>query len=140
MTKAIFDSATTLIPSGTSITGNQSFPAINVGAKLLPTAGWCVNVLTPPAGAVTFTLAVGSTETGPWTTISTLDWPAGQVGSKQIELGVSGNVATMVNSTAAWVRCSIVAGASSLTCLSWLGKPSGSPGVFRRGNDLVNAF
>ena len=77
---SIVDAGTMLAPSG-QITSSQDFPALQLHPRALPTCSWVVSMLTPPAAAATFTLAVASTQNGTFSTIATLVWPAGTSGA-----------------------------------------------------------
>src|SRR5262245_6403333 len=102
----IFDSATTLIPQGT-INNSQSFTALPLDVRKLATCSWIVQITTNPVATATFVLEIATLQAGPYSAIQTLAWPAGQVGSRQIPLGVQGQVAAALNNTAAWIRCSV---------------------------------
>jgi hypothetical protein len=133
---AILDSATMLMPAG-QVTTSQDFPALQLYPRHLPTCHWVVSMLTPPAAAATFTLAVATTTAGPWSTIATCVWPAGTSGSKQVPVGVSGALAQILNNQAAWVRASVTLSGPLTLAGSWLSTRSdGGPGLGSRSYHL----
>jgi hypothetical protein len=132
---AILDAATLLLPSAAT-TGNITGVPLRLYPRQLPTSAWVISVTVAPSTSCLFSLAVASAEAGPFTSINTITWPASQVGSKQIALGVTGHMAATANNTALWVRCSI-ATAGTVTASSWLTKPSdGSFGLASRSYAL----
>jgi hypothetical protein len=89
-----------------------------------------ISMLTPPAAAATFTLAIATTTAGPWSTIATCVWPAGSSGSRQVALGASARVASYLNWSAAFLRASVTLSGPLTLAGSWLGKASdGGPGL-----------
>ena len=138
---AILDAATMLIPAG-QVTTSQDFPAIQAHPRTLPVCPWVVSMLTPPASPATFTLAVSTTQNGAYSVISTLVWPAGSSGSKQVPIGVSGHLAHVLNNQSAWVRASVTVSGLLTLAGSWLTKESGSAGLASRSYALdgVNAL
>jgi hypothetical protein len=109
----------------------------------LPTCAWVVALTVPAAASATFTLAVATTQNGTYTPISTLVWPAGTSGSKQVPLGVSARLAQLLNNQAAWVRASVSLSGPLTLAGSWLTKPTdGGPGLGSRSYalDAINAF
>ena len=103
---SVVDSGTMLIPAGL-ISTTQDFPAILAYPRQLATCHWVTSMLIPPSAAATFTLAVSSIKNGTYSTIATLGWPAGLSGSRQVPVGVQGNMAQFRNNQALWVRASI---------------------------------
>ncbi len=94
---------------------------------------------TPPVGACTFTLAVASTSAGTYSVINTFTWPAGLSGSRQVPVGVGGNLAAILNNQAAWVRVSVTTTGAFTLAGSWLTKASdGSFGLASRSYHLDN--
>jgi hypothetical protein len=133
--KAIYDAGSLLIPQG-AISTSQSFPALPVEARLLPTTAWVVNVTVPPVAAATFTLEAATLEAGPYVPLATLPWPAGQTGSHQSAAGVAGNLSRAVSATHHFVRVS-VATAGALSASSWLTTYGGAPGLGVQPNAIV---
>jgi len=139
---AILDAGMMLIPSG-SIATSQDFPALSCAPRSLPTCAWVISMTTPPVAAATFTLAVASTANGVYSEIRRLVWPAGLSGSKSLAVGAGGNMAQVLNATAAWLRCSVVTTGPMTVAGSWLTKASdGGPGLGSRsyGQDGVNVL
>jgi hypothetical protein len=137
---AILDVGTLLLPAGV-ISASQDGTPLQVNPRLLPTSTWAVHVSVPPAASATFTLAVASSQNGTYTTISTLVWPAGTSGARQVPLGVQGNMAQFVNNQAAWVRVSVTTTGALTMSGSWLTKPAdGGPGLGADALDPVNSF
>ena len=131
-----------LIPSGL-VSATQDFPAIQAYPRTLPSCSWVVSMLVPPSAAATFTLAVATTQNGVYTVISTCVWPAGSSGSRQVPVGVSGNLAQVLNNTSVWVRASVTLSGPLTLAGSWLSKSSdGGPGLGSRSYSLdnINAF
>jgi hypothetical protein len=140
MSVSMVDSATLLLPAQAS-TGNQTGVPLKLHPRFLATSGWIISVTVAPSASCVFSLAVASLEAGPYISIATFTWPVGEIGQKQVSLGVQGNMAQLVNNQAVWMRASI-ATSGTVTCSSWLGKPGGSPGLASRSYSLdgVNPF
>jgi hypothetical protein len=128
---AIVDSATMLMPAGTYNT-TQSFPALQLYPRQLPTAMVTISLQSPPTGAATFLIEVASTQAGTYREIARLVWPSGMTGSKDVSLGVSGNAAWRQGNQAQWLRMSLTTG-TALTGSAWLTKPGGAVGT---GSDV----
>jgi hypothetical protein len=133
---AILDTALLLAPAGV-VNANTDFTPLPCVPRLLPTCAWSVHVSVPPVASCTFTLQVATTTAGPWQTISTLAWPAGLTGARQVSVGVSARLASYLNFTAAYVRASVTTSGALTLAGSWLGKASdGGPGLASRSYHL----
>ena len=74
-----------------------------------------------------------------YTPIATLVWPASTSGSKQVPLGVQGNMAQFRNNQSAWVRASVTLSGPLTLAGSWLTQPTdGGPGLGSRSYALDN--
>lgn len=139
---AILDALTLLLPAGV-ISASMDGPPLQISPRTLPTCHWVVQVTVPPVATATFTLAVATIQGGPYTTIATLPWPAGTSGSKQVPIGVQGNMAQFLNNQAAWIRTSVTTAGALTLAGSWLTKASnGGPGLGSRSYhlDALNAL
>ncbi len=139
---AIVDVASMLIAPG-QVTTSTDFAPLSCAPRFLPTCAWVISMLTPPAAAATFTLAVATTQNGTFTPIATLDWPAGTSGSQQVRLGAGGNLAEVLNNQSAWLRASVTLSGPLTLNGSWLTKASdGGPGLASRSYTLdgINAL
>jgi hypothetical protein len=126
---AILDIANQLAPAG-QVTTNTDFTPLPCVPRLLPTCAWSVHVSSPPVASCTFTLQVATSTAGPWSTISTLAWPAGLTGARQVSLGVSARLAQVLHWSAAYLRMSVTTAGALTLAGSWLGKPTdGGPGL-----------
>jgi hypothetical protein len=132
----ILDAATMLFPQGQITTNTDGTPLL-IRPRQLSASHWVIAMATPPAAAATFTLAVSNLQAGTYTTISTCVWPAGTVGSKQLPIGVGGNVAAVLDSDSLWLRASVQTAGALTVAGSWLTKPSdGGPGLASRSYSL----
>jgi hypothetical protein len=132
---AMLDTATMVMPTGT-YNSSQSFPALLLYPRQLPTTMLQIHMLTPPAAAATFTLEVASTQNGVYSVINTYTWPAGVAGSKQLAVGVNSSLAKTLNTTSVWLRLSLTT-TGALTGSAWLTKPTdGGPGLGSRSYSL----
>jgi hypothetical protein len=139
---AILDVGSQLIGAG-QVSSTQDFPALQVQPRFLPTCHWVVSMLIPPAAAATFTLSVSTTQNGTYSPIATLVWPAATTGSKQVPLGVQGNMAQFRNNQAAWLRASVTLSGPLTLVGSWLTTSTdGGPGLGSRSYhlDQINAL
>jgi hypothetical protein len=128
---SILDVATVLMPQGT-YNSTQSFPALQLYPRQLAPSAVTIALQSPPTAAATFVVEVASTSGGTYREIGRLTWPAGLIGSKDVELGVSANAAWRQNNTAQWLRLSLTT-TTSLTGSAWLSKPGGAGGT---GSDV----
>ena len=134
---AIVDIANQLIAPGV-VSSSQDFTPLACAPRLLPTCSWIIAVSIPPAAAATFRLAVSSTETGSYATISTFVWPAGTTGSKRLQVGAGGNLAQVLNNQAAWLRASVTLSGPLTMAGSWLTKAGDGAGLASRSYSLDN--
>jgi hypothetical protein len=137
----IVDAGTLLLPAGVITTNTDGTPLL-LHPCTWPSCTWVISVLTPPVGAATFTLAVSNLAAGTFTTIATCVWPAGTSGTKNLPLGMGGNLAQALDNDAAWLRCSVQTAGSLTLAGSWLSKAvGGTIGLGTRSNALdgVNA-
>jgi hypothetical protein len=132
---SILDLATVLMPQG-AYNSNQSFPALQLYPRQLGTSVVTISLQSPPTASTTFTVEEASTAGGTFTPIGRLTWPAGLIGSKDVEIGVSANAAWRQNNTAQWLRLSLTT-TTSLTGSAWLSKPGGAGGTGSDVNDVL---
>jgi hypothetical protein len=133
---AILDTAQQLAPSGL-VSSSTDFTPLACTVRDLPVCAWAVHVSVPPVASATFTLAIATTTAGPWSTISTLVWPAGTAGARQVSLGASASLAQHLNLSAAFLRASVTLSGPLTLAGSWLSKPSdGGPGLGSRSYTL----
>jgi hypothetical protein len=132
---AIVDVATMLMPAGT-YTSSQSFPALQLYPRQLPTALVTISLQSPPTGAATFVVEVASTQAGSYREIARRAWPPGLTGSQDVPLGVSGSAAWQQDATSTWMRLSLTT-STSLTGSAWLTKPSDGPGLGAGPNPIL---
>jgi hypothetical protein len=97
-----------------------------------------VSMTTPPVSSCTFTVEVASTSGGAYSPITSIAWPAGISGSRQVAFGVNASLAKFLNSTSAWMRLSL-ATSGALTGSAWLGKASGGVGIGADVGDVITA-
>lgn len=141
MSATMLDSATVLMPLGTYST-TQSFTPLQVSPRLLAATMLQLSITSPPSAAATFTLEVASTSGGAYSVLSTLVWPAGTSGSRQVGIGANADLARALNTTSLWMRLSVVC-SGAFTGSAWLAKPSdGGPGLGSRSYtlDSINAL
>lgn len=132
---AIVDAATMLMSQG-KYNSFQSFPALQLYPRQLPTAHLVISLQTPPVASATFVVEVASTAAGSYREIARLVWPAATSGSRDVPLGVSSSAAWMQNTTSLWMRLSLTT-VGALTGSAWLTKPSdGSFGLASRSYHL----
>jgi hypothetical protein len=139
---AIVDAGTMLFPAGQITTNTDGTPLL-IRPRTLTTCAWVISMLVPPAGAATFSLAVSNLPAGTYTTISTVQWAAGQSGSRQVPLGLNSNLAQVLDNDSLWVRCSVTTAGALTLAGSWLTKASdGGPGLGSRSYALdgLNPF
>jgi hypothetical protein len=129
---AIVDGATILMPAGT-YNSNQSFPALQLYPRQLPTAAVVISLQTPPVASATFVVEVASTAAGSYREIARLVWPAGLTGSRDVPLGVNASAAWMQNNTSSWVRIALTT-TGALTGSAWVTKAS--DGGIGTGSDV----
>jgi hypothetical protein len=133
----ILDTALTLIPQQ-QVTTSQSFSAIDVqSVRDLPTTCWVVALTVPPAASVTFVLESSTLAAGAFVTLSTLVWPAGVTGNRQVEVGVASSIAGAVSPAHRFVRVSTVQ-SGSFTGTSYLSKPGGAFGLGNKPGSVVS--
>jgi hypothetical protein len=132
----LVDAATMLIASG-QVTTSQDFPPLLLRPRTLPTCSWVISMLIPPSASALFRLSVATTEGGAYSEIARLTWPAGTSGSRQAPIGVSGNLAQVLNNTSVWLRVSVTLTGPLTLAGSWLTKSSdGGPGLGSRSYHL----
>jgi hypothetical protein len=134
---AILDTGMMLAPAGV-VNTNTDFTPLACVPRLLPTCAWSVHVSVPPVASCTFTLQIAAATTGPWSTISTLAWPAGLTGARQVSLGASARLASVLNWSAAYLRVSVTTAGALTLAGAWLSKPSdGGPGLGSGPNQVL---
>jgi hypothetical protein len=132
---AVLDAATMLMPHGT-YNSTQSFAPLQISPRHLATTMLQVHMLTPPSASCTLTVEIASTAGGVYSPITSIPWPAGVAGSRQVAFGVHSALAKVLNTTSAWMRLSL-ATTGALTGSAWLTKPSdGSFGLASRSYHL----
>jgi hypothetical protein len=134
---AILDTALTLIPQQL-VNSSQSFSAVDVqSVRDLPTTVWATTLTVPPAASVTFTLESATLAAGPYTVLSTLVWPAGVTGNRQIDVGVASSLSGAVSSSHRWLRVTTVQ-SGAFTGSSWLSKPGGAFGLGNKPGTTIS--
>jgi hypothetical protein len=134
---AILDTGLILIPQQL-VNSSQSFSAIDVGSvRSMPTTVWVTTLTTPPAAAVTFTLESATLAAGPYTVLSTLQWPAGVVGNRQVEVGVASSLSGAISASHRWLRVTTVQ-SGAFTGSSWLSKPGGAFGLASKPGAILS--
>jgi hypothetical protein len=135
---AIVDVATRLLdaPSGS---GNTVGASLKVFPRQLATCHWVTSVTVAPSAACVFSLGVGTTEGGSFTTISSWTWLVGETAPKQVALGLQGNMSWLVNNQSLWVKMTVTT-AGTFSATSWLAKPSDGPGVGSKPGAALSAL
>jgi hypothetical protein len=132
---SILDLGAVLMTHGTYAT-NQSFAPIQAYPRQLPTCAVIVHMLTPPVASATLTLEVASTQNGVYSPITSVVWPAGVSGSKQLPIGANSSRAWIANNQAIWARLSVTT-TGAFTGSAWVTKSSdGSFGLASRSYAL----
>jgi hypothetical protein len=135
MTTAIFDAGLTLIPQGLN-NSSQSFAALDLQVRDLPTTTWVVACTVPPAAQMTLVLEAATLAAGTYVELARLVWPAGKTGSQAVEIGVAGNLSRVHSGTHRFVRVTTTQ-SGAWTGTSYLTKPAdGSFGLASRSYAL----
>jgi hypothetical protein len=114
----MLDLGTLLFPQS-DYTGNQTGTPLLLYPRQLPTCAWVIQVTVAPSASCLFTLAVATGQGGPFSAITSFTWPVGETGRRQVQVGLQGNMAALLNNQAVWLRAAIATG-GTVSCSSWL--------------------